>query len=116
MKRQRRSFFRRSEPFVDRNSFLKAILGSGQELTEKVIRERIEKVSPDVWAKDISNVASAVHDSSDSDSDSLKCFEDFVVLSCFAIVAIDKDEHLIKCLKYWPESEERKNNELVKYI
>ncbi len=140
--RQRRSFFRRSEPFIKRNSTLLSIIGSSKELTERVLRERIEKFDVGRWSKDLEDIFETKGSNFDvqssnfdvqssnfdvqssnfyvqssnfdvqSSSFDVQLYE-FLILSSMACIGVDKSDHLKKCLKYFSKNEDRKNHDLV---
>ncbi len=112
--RQRRSFFRRSDPFIKRNSTLLSIIGSSNELTERVLRERIEKFDVGKWSKDLEDIFRTLSSNFDVQSSNFDIqFDEFVILSSMACVGIDKGDHLRKCLKFFPKSENLRNHDLV---
>jgi Ca2+-binding EF-hand superfamily protein len=119
--RQRRSFFRRSDPFIERNSTLLSIIGSSNELTERVLRERIEKFDVGKWSKDLEDIFRTLGSNFDVQSSNFDVqssnfdiqFDEFVILSSMACVGIDKGDHLRKCLKFFPKSEDLRNHDLV---
>ena len=112
--RQRRSFFRRSDPFIERNSTLLSIIGSSNELTERVLRERIEKFDVGKWSKDLEDIFRTLGSNFDVQSSNFDVqFDEFVILSSMACVGIDKGDHLRKCLKFFPKSENLRNHDLV---
>jgi len=110
--RQRRSFFRRSDPFIERNSTLLSIIGSSNELTERVLRERIEKFDVGKWSKDLEDIFRTLGSNVQSSNFDVQ-FDEFVILSSMACVGIDKGDHLRKCLKFFPKSEDLRNHDLV---
>jgi hypothetical protein len=112
--RQRRSFFRRSDPFIERNSTLLSIIGSSNELTERVLRERIEKFDVGKWSKDLEDIFRTLGSNFDVQSSNFDVqFDEFVILSSMACVGIDKGDHLRKCLKFFPKREDFRNHDLV---
>ena len=115
--RQRRSFFRRSDPFIERNSTLLSIIGSSNELTERVLRERIEKFDVGKWSKDLEDIFRTLGSNFDVQSSNFDVqFDEFVILSSMACVGIDKGDHLRKCLKFFPKSEDLRNHDLVSLV
>ena len=115
--RQRRSFFRRSDPFIERNSTLLSIIGSSNELTERVLRERIEKFDVGKWSKDLEDIFRTLGSNFDVQSSNFDIqFDEFVILSSMACVGIDKGDHLRKCLKFFPKSENLRNHDLVSLV
>ena len=108
-----------SDSFVENCSTLKSIVGSSPELNEQVLRDHVESVDEKHWGTELEEIFASSRDQDKSPNrDRDKCsvekyFDEFILMSCLACVGVDREDHLKRCLHFWPNHEDLLNNELV---